>query len=350
MTDFDDTLAEALSRNGTFDPKKAKEVQQNTLDSFEAKMRTVERFLFGYLCICTWLFVFAMFQFLHSSSTKALLFYGLLMLVFFETTILMKLFYWIANNKISVLRALKELELGLADVERVAASSSASKEVHGPLRGLTRLERAAWWIVIAAGAAFIGAVKNIEVAGADNHWGMSAGGSMTSKGCVTIDPDGSGSSVTEISVLSAGTLASRGFNFHAPKSAKLRFSDGRGRELPYTTAAQNSHVRYDVTLPRPVMPGHRYSYTRTQEGPQLAKQEDGIWTYASDYSYGYNTVEFGETIVLPEGAAVVGSEPWPVAQWEMAGRTAVRFEAIRGPNEPFGFALKYRLASPPRPN
>jgi hypothetical protein len=346
MSKPDDNLTNALSGNGAFDPDKAKELQTKTVSSFEAKMRKVERYLFAYMCICCWLVVFSVFQFLQSSTTKALLFYGLLLLVFFGTTVLMKLWYWIMNNKISVLKEIKLLELA-ALPDQGAGAAPRTKRLEGPLSGLSRRERTVWWAVLLAGGALIGVVKGLEITGGDDAWSLGRGGSLRSEGSVTLAADGSGSAVTEMSWIYQGMLARRGFTFFAAKGAVLRFTDSHGRELPFTTSEQQGHVRYDVSLLRPVMPGRPFSYTRFEDAPRCATEKEGLWTFSTDYSYGYETNEFSQMVVLPQGAEIVSVTPWPVATFTLEGRPTVRFEATRGRNEPFRYTVQYRLRSKP---
>lgn len=339
-----DDLTEALGQNGAYDPEKAEELRKKMVGTFKAKIRKAERYLWVYMCLCCWLFVFTLFHFMQSSSTKALLLYGILMLVFFETTVLMKLWYWIMNNKISVLKAIKQLELG-----GTAAAAESSKALHGPLAGLSGRERAVWWVVLIGGCALVGGVKGAEISGAVHPWDLAAGGSLTSEGCITLAPDGSGSEVTEMSFVHKGTLARRGFNFHAPKSREIRFTDRRGREMPFTTSAQNGHLRYDIRLPRPVMPGRRFSYTRLSEGPNWATEQGGVWAYTDEYSYGYDTNEFSQTVVLPEGAEIVSVKPYPVAKFTLGNHPIIRFEATRGHNDSFQYTVRYRLAEDSSP-
>ncbi|MHC4178233.1 MAG: DUF6768 family protein [Planctomycetota bacterium] len=350
MSEPDKRLERALGENGAFDPEKAEETKRKAVGTFEAKMRKVERYLFAYMCLCCWLIVFAGFHFIQSSTTKAMLFYGLLVLIFFETTILMKLWYWIMNNKISVLKEIKQLQLvGVTGGDPGAASRA--KRLEGPLTGLSRRERTVWWVVLLAGGALVGAVKGVEIVGVYDTWDLSRGGSLTSKGCVTLAADGSGSEVTNMSFLHEGTLAKWGFDFHAPDGAVFRFTDSRGRQLPVQTLSEHGQVRYEVSLPRPLMPGRRFSYTRTQECPKLATEEGGVWTYTGDLSYGYDTNEFSQTVVLPEGAEVVSVTPWPVASFTLNNQPTVRFEAKRGRIEPFKYTVRYRLpAKPPSEN
>jgi uncharacterized membrane protein YsdA (DUF1294 family) len=138
-----DDLTEALTQNGAYDPERAEELKKKMVGTFKAKMRKAERYLWGYTCLYAWLGVFAAAHFMQSSTTKALLFYGLLTLVFFEMTILMKVWYFVTNNKISILKAIKQLELGgPAAVD--ANTPWESKEAQGPPAGLPRWERRIW--------------------------------------------------------------------------------------------------------------------------------------------------------------------------------------------------------------
>ena len=344
-----DDLTRAMAENGAYDPEKAEEMRTKMVGTFEAAVRKVERYLWIYMCLCTWLFVFTFYHFMLSSTTKALLFYGLLMLFFFETTILMKLWYWIMNNKIGVLKEIKQLQLDKFPADDADASAERTKRLQGPLKGLSRRERAAWWVVLIVGGALVGAVKGVDTHGMDDPWDLGRGGSLTSDGCVTLAPDGSGLEVTHMSFVHQGTLARRWFNFYAPKSRELRFTDTHGRELRFatTTTPEPGRVGYRISLPRPVMPGRRFSYNRTQQCPKSATEEGDIWTHSNDVSYGYDTNEFSQTVVLPEGAEIVSVTPWPVATFTLQGKPTIRFKATRGSNERFKYTIQYRLPAEP---
>ena len=341
MSNNTNDITHALAGDGDYDQLKATELKNNMVGTFTAMLRKVERTYWGYMCLCSWLFVFALYHFFHSSGAKALLFYGILMIVFFEAIVLMKLWYWIANQKISVLKAIKQLALGEASATSAATSP---QDTIRPVEGLSRRERIIWKAALLAGCALIAAIKTVELGGVENPWGFEAGSRSTSHGSIALAANGSGSAVTELSFLHQGTLPGHGFSFHAPQSEKLRFVDSSGQELPFTTSPQREHVRYDVRLPRLVMPGERFNYERHAESSQAATEEDGVWTYASDVAYGYNTNEISQTVVLPAGAEIVSTSPWPVASFTLQDRPTVRFTGVRASNEPFKYTVKYRLA------
>jgi len=343
MTEFDDSLSEALGQNGSFDPHKAEDLKRKTLGAFDAKMKKVERYLRGYLCLCVWLFVFSLFHFFHSSTTKALVFYGLLMLVFLEGTILMRVWYWIMNNKITMLKEIKQLQLDRLPAGDAPAPPGRPKRLEGPLQGLSRWERSLWWVVLAGGVVLVCIVKSVG----DTYWSPSDDASLASQACLTLEADGSGSAVTQLSAVHQGIDTWESFDFFVPKGGVVRFADHRGRELPFTALPQDGRVRCEVRLTRTVFPGQRFSCTQVQQCPDYAIEEGGVWTCSIERSQGCATNEFSETLVLPPGAEIVSASPWPVASFTLDNRPTIRFEATRGRNEPFEYTVQYRLASEP---
>ena len=203
-----------------------------------------------------------------------------------------------------------------------------------------------WWWAIMCGGVLIMVVKGFDVQGVEDPWDLGRGGSSTSEGCVTLAADGSGSEVTEMSFLDRGTSTRIGLNFVAPEGAVLRFTDSHGNELPVESVSEHGNVRHIVRLRRPVMSGRRFSYTRTQEYAKWSTKEEGVWTHSADFSYGHNTNEFSQTVVLPEGAEIVSATPVPVSKFTLNNKLIVRFEATRGQNDPFEYTVQYRL--PPK--
>ncbi|NQT16306.1 MAG: hypothetical protein HQ582_26350 [Planctomycetes bacterium] len=339
MNEPESELKKALAENGVFDPGRARESREKVVSTFKAAMRKVERYLWVYMCLCSWLFVFALFHFFHSATTKGMIFYGLLLLMFFETTVLMKLWYWIVNNKLTVIKEVKQLQLGGAPGDDADHASWPSDRPKGATGSLSPWERRVWWVVLFVGVWFVAWVK-IE---GDGFWHPETLATLTSDGCVTLSADGSGSSVTERSFVYQGIENQESFQDRAPKEAELRFTDSHGKKLPFTMSPENGETRYEVTLNRTVWPGQRSSYTRVEERPGWAEEEGGIWTCSKKCVHGYGTNEFSETVVLPAGAEIVSVNPWPVGSFTLTERPTVRFQATRGRNESFEYTIQYRL-------
>ncbi len=339
-----DELTRALAKNGAYDRDKAEEMRTKMIENFRATMRKAERALWGRSCLYALLGVFAATHFIHGSGTKTLIFYGLLTLVFFNCLLQMKTWFSIAYYRTSVLKAITQLELsGQASVG--ADTIREHQELQLPfVDGVPKWERRIWWSAIIGGCLLILFVKGIESQGVADPWDLDSLSSLTSQGCVRLAPDGSGSEVTEISSLQTGVVRRSRFSFDAPDGAVLQFTDHDGNELPVTTSPNNGHVCHNVRLLHPVMAGRRLSYTRRLDYAESATEKEGVWTHSGDSSYSFNTNEFTQTVVLPEGAEIVSVEPWPVAKFTLNNKPTVRFEGTRGYNDPFTYTVQYRLA------
>lgn len=339
MSEPQDNLGKALAQNGSFDPRRAKQLKQNAVAALNTKMRWVGRITFIFLCLDVWILLFAFYHFLQVSDTKLLIMYAFIMLVCFESTILMKLWYWVMNDKISVLKELKLLRLELPRDDAASVLEDADKP-GGWLRSLRWAERVFWWGLFVAGMVAVGVVKSHDV---PPQWDFPQGGTLTRQACVTLAPDGGASVVTDVSCQYEGSVRRTGFMVHLPRSWSVRWVDSEGRELPATATPVNDHHRYDVGLNKPVYPGQRYSYVSTADVPNAAEPDGEVWTYATDQTYGCGTNEYVETVVLPEGAQIVSATPWPAATFTLNNKPTVRFESKRGYNEHFEYTIQYRL-------
>jgi hypothetical protein len=339
MSQPEDNLAKALAQNGSFDPERARQLKQKAVAGLNTKMRWVGRITFIFLCLDVWVLLFAFHCFLQARDTKLLLLYAFLMLICFESTVLIKLWYWVMNGKIGVLKEIKLLRLELPRDDAASVLEDAGKQ-RGWLRSLRWAERIFWWSLLIAGIVVVDVVTWPDI---PPRWGLPKGTTLTRQACVTLAPDGSASVVTDVSCQYEGAGRRTGFSFHAPRSWAVRWIDSRGQELSATAAPLNDQHRYDVRLNKPVYPGQRYSYVTMADCPNAAVREGDVWTYSTDQTYGYGTNEYVERVVLPEGAEIVSATPWPAATFTLNNKRTVRFESKRGPNEPFQYTIQYRL-------
>ena len=339
MSQPQDDLAKALAQNGSFDPERARQLKQRAVAKLNTKMRWVGRITFICLCLEAWILLLAFYHFMQVSDTKLLLLYALLMLLCFESTVLMKLWYWVMNGKISVLKELKLLRLELPRDDAASVLDDADRP-RGRLRSLRWAERIFWWSLLVAGIVAVDVVKRRDI---PPGWDSPEGGTSTRQACVTLAPDGSASVVTDVSCQYEGSGRRTGFTMHVPKSWSVRWVDSCGRDLCATAAPVNGQHCYYVSLGKPVYPGQRYSYVSTADIPNAAEREGDVWTYSTDHRYDYGTNEYVDTVVLPEGAEIVSATPWPAATFTLNNRPTVRFESKRGYNEHFEYTIQYRL-------
>lgn len=347
MSEPENELKRSLAENGSFDPAKAEEVKRKAVAALNARMRRAERLFWVVFLLCVYVLCCAVVSFRYVSGTKELIWLAMLALVMYESTVLMKLWYWTVNTKISVLKEIKQLRLELSAATN-QEPSMWGRGLEEPARSLSRWERIAWWIVLIVVLFASGLVETyFWRIGRPKLIRPTVAQTLTSEGCLTLEADGSGSEVKEISTVHGGINARESVVAFAPAGAVLRFTDARGQELPFTTSPHEGRVRYDVKTTRPVLPGQRFSFTLVQKRPDYATQEGGVWTCSDKCEYDYATSELAETVILPVGAEIVSVNPWPVAKFTLTGRPTVRFEARRGYRERFNYTIQYRLPSEP---
>lgn len=89
-------------------------LRQKIVRMFERKIKAI-RWTTGLFLAIAIAAMVAAAAFLHfATSTEMMIWCALLFIVAFDSTILIKLWYWVITSKMSVLRELKQLELQLA--------------------------------------------------------------------------------------------------------------------------------------------------------------------------------------------------------------------------------------------
>ncbi|HEY4760598.1 MAG TPA: DUF6768 family protein [Thermoguttaceae bacterium] len=347
MNEHIEPLKDALAQNGSFDPEKAKKVTAEVVSGFHARLQKTERLMWIYLILCTAVILYAFYKFEASTSTKSMIGFGILLLATYETTILMKLWYWIVNNKISVLKEIKLLQLEKLEGTAALRNSSVTDLIHSaktPWRGLPRWERSIWFvslIAIAIGVSIFSSLQYLLP--------------LTLKSYVTLEADGSGESVEKISYTYAGAVprTSETELEHSP-TATSRWIDKQGRELAYDVSDVNGQKKYAIHLIEPVMPGEQISYTQISDDPKAATKNDDIWTYQGEHARGCDKNIYSDVVQLPPDAEIISVDPKPDNQYVSTGpkpdiqftyfgRPTLSFKASRGFNETFKFTIKYRL-------
>lgn len=344
MNEQDDILKSALAENAAFKAKRATAVRNESLSSFRNRLALAERIMWVYLLICVIVGVPTLNVFFRTYDTKTLISCVLLLLVVYETTVLLKLWYATAGTKLSVLKEVKQLRLEVSEMAAAAgvtvpADVLATK--YEPMQGTSRLERKIWIVVLVLAAALAGSTSKGLLSGEEWSLGPSR---LEDDTLVTLDADGSAVSTTTITRNFSSKLGAS-IPFFAPSTSEVRWFDADGNELSVDTSpqAEGERIRYDVQLPEDVDPTAPLVYARVAETPAAATLADGVWLLESDISYGVAENSFTLTVLLPAGAELVSAQPKPIAELSSAGRPEIHFQATRGRNEKFHYSLKYRL-------
>ena len=152
MSQSDDALAKALSRNGKFDAERGRESTREAAEWFAARLRKVERITFVYHILLGAVGVFYMIRFQATDDVKTMLGYACIIGAVLAGLVVMKLWYWVMNSKISILRDIELLRLDLTARGVLAPDTEPLSTRRGTRfstieAGRSR-KRLLWWIVL----------------------------------------------------------------------------------------------------------------------------------------------------------------------------------------------------------
>jgi hypothetical protein len=335
MNERENELARASAENGAFDPAKAKKLTTDTVSHYHSRLKWAGRLTWACLILEVAVMVFAFNAFLAASTTKAIVGFGILLLVAYETTILMKLWYWIVNTKVTLLKELKQLKLQFA-LSSAAVSLPADDETSSRRLGTSRAEHLAWCVALIAASIAVSCCRPLGETSSITP--------MTIDECITLKADGGAKSLTKISEPIWPVIGSFHYTFGEPEKVRsVRWLDHRGRELPYDTSIENKQRNYTIHLIEPVTAGEKLRYTQITELSSAATKKGDLWTYVGDYQYGGAENQYLISVELPRGARTVTSDPKAVSQWTDNGIEHLAFQATRAKNERFRYKVEYRL-------
>ncbi len=347
MSDYDETLRKALEENAQLRSKHAETVREASSAQFAGRFRWAERIYWFYAIACVVLGVSLVNHFARSNDTKTLVGCAVLMLVVYETTVLLKLWFAMTGVKMSVLKDIKLLRLEVARLaSAVGVRDPAEPPVeYEPMRAASQMERRLWLAACVVAAI---ATSTWSSRGSDS-WSFLGpefdGGQLSADSLITLAADGSATTVTDVTQTYDKHRPPRTFQYGLPRECSVRWIDSHGQELPYEVTPTGTENRYDVTVMQDALTGGTMKHTRITETPKAATVEDGVWTYKTHQDYGLPQNQLKITVCLPPGARVVSAEPKPLLEFEQEGRTGIRFQASRGMNEKLAYTIRYELAS-----
>jgi hypothetical protein len=116
MIDFENKLKNALEKNGDFDVVKSEKLRKEMVRmQYDKSMRRVKWIFWIYFILCLGMMVGGYFGLRSAEDTKGMFLWMIFFMIGFNSTILMKLWYWVANTKLSLLKEVKQLQLQIAE-------------------------------------------------------------------------------------------------------------------------------------------------------------------------------------------------------------------------------------------
>jgi hypothetical protein len=127
MSDIENELKKALKVNGRFDANKnaarRKEIEQMIFQKFQTGMFKIKIVFWIFFVLSIGIMVGGYIGLRSASDTRAMLCWVIFFMIGFNSTILMKLWYWVADTKLNVLKEMKQLQLQVSELSGVEPSS-----------------------------------------------------------------------------------------------------------------------------------------------------------------------------------------------------------------------------------
>jgi hypothetical protein len=116
MFSFEKELREILGRNGKFDSIRSETLRKEIVQMwYDKNMRRVKFVFWIYFLASIGMMIGGYIGLRLAADTKGMLSWVLFFMIGFNSTILMKLWYWVVNTKLGVLKEIKELQLQITE-------------------------------------------------------------------------------------------------------------------------------------------------------------------------------------------------------------------------------------------
>lgn len=337
MSGHDDSLRKALEENARLRSEQEEGLRNVAASEFSGHMRAAERIYWAYALVCVALGVSAINSFAHSYDVKTLLLNAVVMIVLYETTVLMKLWFATARLKLDVLKEMKLVRLDIARLAEATGVENLAKPTvkFEPTRGASPWERKLWIVACA--------VVAMAVSTWSSHAWRLGGGELSSRSEVALSADGSAEKRTQMVRQYSSYYRPSSFTLYTPRDYDVRLLDASGMELPVKTTPTDKQNRHEVILTDGAFVDGQMRYTQVYKIPRGAQQKDGVWTYQDGLRHAGKPRRYSISVTLPEGAEYLSSSPEAEVKEDDEGRTRVRFEGMTENDVQHTFKACYKL-------
>ena len=331
MSELDDSIKKALEQDSLGEDK-TQQLKKKILSGFARKMEKAERITYLKLVMFLLLSGLAWCGLSYFRNNIFLqIQFGIMLLLFFVTTVLIKLRYWIVNNKLSVLKEIQLHRLGVVE------ESTFNPEKRNSC--LTKKERSLWTVaLISICIVFFGLMPG--------YLSNNSQSESVYVGEIRLQPDGSGTSVSHWTAKNTGVRPQSTLTFtyglDVSKEAKITWYDSENRQLTATKKMENGNTEYTIYLIDPLIPGQWYRWRSENYSPDFSRNNNGIWTYRSDFVSGCPTI-YTQTVVLPPNADVEKTIPEATSISSTPDGITVLWHVEKESNERFNYEAQYRL-------
>jgi hypothetical protein len=118
MNDFEKQLKEALTNKRDIgkDDARRKEIEKMIFQKYDSDMKKVTHIYWIFFILSLGMMAGGYIGLVSSSNTKSMLLWLIFFMIGFNSTILMKLWYWVVNSKLNILKEVKQLQLQISEL------------------------------------------------------------------------------------------------------------------------------------------------------------------------------------------------------------------------------------------
>jgi len=338
MSEHDETLKKTLEEVAQLQSEREESLREVASTEYSGHLRSAERvyWLCGVACVA--LGAAAINFFVRSFAIKTLIGCAVVLLVLYETAVLMRLWVDTAAMKLSVLKEMKLLRLEVARVATAAGVEKPSEPPakYEPMHGVPAKERSFWFTACVGVAVLVSLLTSMAWLG---------GGDASTDTQVILAADGSAEKRRERVQAYTGYHLPTGFSLYAPKEWNVRLLDSMGHEMPIEVVGIDTQNRHDVTFTDSAFDEGKLVYTGVFEIPKAAKLEDGVWTYQEGMRIAGGEQEYSIEILLPPGARLLSADPTADVEVDEDGRTRLCYEGTTIDDKQYKFTIRYGLPS-----
>ena len=116
MNNLEQDLKKVLAGNGDFDVNRSETLRKEIVQMWFDKNMRKTKIIFWIFYLCSiGMMIVGYIGLRTAASTVGMLSWVLFFMIGFNSTILMKLWYWVIDTKLSVLKEMKQLQLQIAE-------------------------------------------------------------------------------------------------------------------------------------------------------------------------------------------------------------------------------------------
>jgi predicted membrane protein len=117
MDNFEKELKKVLEKNGVFDATKSETLRKEIIQMWCDKNLLRAKLVFWiFFLICLGMIIAGYRGLRSAESTKGMILWAIFLMIGFNSTVLMKLWYWVVDAKLNIQKEVKQLQLQIAEL------------------------------------------------------------------------------------------------------------------------------------------------------------------------------------------------------------------------------------------